>query len=107
MPAPITIAATTASAAPSVAVTTPPKIPPRIMAGRTSAQDASFRAGQTMAGTNFFSAGKASFRAEEQGVGIISSPPKTPRRKAATKNFNPQGAGNAPQRVIRVGGGVN
>ena len=38
---PMNSAATTASAAPSVAVTTPPKMPPRMMSGSVKAQNAS------------------------------------------------------------------
>ena len=39
---PISKAARTANPAPSVAVTTPPKIPPKIISGRVNANPASF-----------------------------------------------------------------
>ena len=48
MTPPINKAANTAKPAPSVAVTNPPKIPPRIMIGRVNAQPAFLNLSQTL-----------------------------------------------------------
>ena len=59
MKRPITSAASTASPAPSVAVTMPPKMPPRMMTGSTSAQAASFVAAHRRESENPASRGRS------------------------------------------------
>jgi len=81
------IAASTASAAPSVAVTQPPKMPPRMIAGSTSAQDASLSATHTRAQENFSSTGKLYLRANQYAITIINSPPSTPGTTPPTNIF--------------------
>ena len=56
-------AATTASAAPSVAVTKPPKIPPRMITGSISAHDASLSAWISLMSEKRCSTGKSFFQA--------------------------------------------
>src|SRR5689334_17467741 len=102
----MTMAASTASAAPSVAVTTPPKMPPRISAGRISAQEASLNAAHTRGQLNFSSTGKLYTRAKRYAMTIINRPPRTPGTTPPTNSLTTDVSAIAAYRIIGIDGGM-
>ncbi len=87
MTSPTNSAATTASAAPSVAVTTPPKMPPRMMIGSRNAHSASRAVLRDALSTRSLLARQVVFdRASEYAIAISAKPPSTPGTMPATNS---------------------
>ena len=82
----LAVVATTAKPAPSVAVTTPPKIPPKIITGNKNANAASFAVFLTLGMLNVSSTGKFLRLAVTYAANIRKKPPITPGIIPATNN---------------------
>ncbi len=99
-------AAITASAAPSVAVTTPPKMPPRMMKGKVSAQAASLNARHSLPHWKISSTGQLFFTAYQWHSPIMVMPAISPGTRPATNSCTTEAPAMTAYRIIGIDGGM-